>query len=230
MASSGTHSWSPSAGDLTLQAFRRCGVKRADISAEHLMDAAAEANLLQVEFSNKQPNWWTAETYSVELTASQATETLPERIIAPLAVYISTTSGSTTTDRIITPLSTEDYHALPNKDQEGIPTSYWFDRQITPEITLWPVPDDATTYTLKIRALARPEDVVLKNGTNLDMPYRWLNAFTSGLTFRLAVIYAPERAPALKALADEDWRVAAKEDREVDVPVRVRPQMGAYFR
>src|SRR5690554_1985140 len=168
MASSGTYNWLPSAGDLTLHAFRRCGVKRADISAEHLMDAAAEANLLQVEWSSKQPNLWLIETYEVELTASQATETLPERIIAPLVAYISTTQSGVTTDRIITPLSTEDYHSLPNKEQEGIPTSYQFDRQIAPEITLWPVPNDAATYTLKVRALARPEDVVLKNGTNLD--------------------------------------------------------------
>lgn len=230
MASSGVYSWSPSAGDLTLQAFRRCGVKRVEITAEHLMDAATEANLLQVEWSSRQPNWFLAETYEVELTASQATETLPERIIAPLAVYISTTSGSTTSDRIITPLSTEDYHALPNKDQEGVPTSYWFDRQIEPQMTLWPVPDAATTYTLKIRALARPEDVLLKNGTTLDMPYRWFDAFTSCLAYRLAVIYAPERAVALKAVSDEAWRIAAKEDREHDIPFRVAPVMSGYFR
>src|SRR5690606_3256372 len=126
--------------------------------------------------------------------------------------------------------STEDYHSLPNKAQEGIPTSYQFDRQITPEITLWPVPNDAATYTLKVRALARPEDVVLKNGTNLDMPYRWLDAFTSCLAYRLAVIYAPERAPALKAVSDDAWRVAAQEDRERAVPVRIQPMLGGYFR
>lgn len=230
MATSGTYSWAPSAGDLALQAFRRCGVKRVEITAEHLMDAANEANLIQVEWASKQPNLWLMETYSVTLTPSQGIETLPERIIAPVAAYISTTQSGVTTDRIITPLSTEDYHALPNKAQEGIPTSYWFDRQITPEITLWPVPDASMTYTLVLRALARPEDVVLRNGTNVDMPYRWLDAFVACLAYRLAIIYALERAPALKIVADEAWRIAAKEDRERDVPVRVQPMLGGYFR
>lgn len=230
MASSGTYSWSPSAGDLTLQAFRRCGVKRVEITAEHLMDAATEANLCQVEFSNKQPNWWTAETYSVTLTASQATETLPDRTIAILAAYISTTDDDgNTTDTIISPLSTTEYHAISDKLTEGVPSSYWYDRQITPELTLWPVPDDADTYTLKLRILAQPEDVVLKNGTTLDMPYRWLDAFTACLAYRLAIIYAPERAVALKAVADQAWATAAKEDQE-NVPMVVAPDLSGYWR
>lgn len=229
MASSGTYSWSPSAGDLTLQAFRRCGLKRVELNAEHFMDAANEANLLQVHFANLQPNLWSAETHEIELTASQATETLPARMIAPLAAYISTTSGSVTTDSIITPLSTTEYHGLPNKLQEGIPSSYWFDRQITPQITLWPVPNDGTTYILKLRILSQLEDISLKNGTTLDMPYRWMDAFTAGLAFRLAVIYAPEKATALGTLADRAWSVAAKEDQE-NVPMIVAPDLGGYFR
>lgn len=230
MASSGTYDWNPGAGDLTLQAFRRCGIKRVEITAEHLMDAAAEANLCQVEFSNKQPNWWLAETYSVTLTPSQATETLPERIIAPLAVYISTTDGNgNTTDTVLGPLSTTEYHSISDKLTEGVPSAYWFDRQIAPQITLWPVPNDDTTYTLKIRALARPEDVVLASGTNVDMPYRWLDAFVACLAYRLAIIYAPERAATLKAVADQAWATAAKEDQE-NVPLVVTPMLGGYFR
>src|SRR5690606_34586594 len=133
------------------------------------------------------------------------------------------------TDTILGPLSTTEYHSISDKMTEGTPAAYWFDRQIRPEITLWPVPDDATTYTLKIRALARPEDVVLKNGTNVDMPYRWLDVVVSCLAYRLAVIYAPERAPALKAISDVAWATAAKEDQE-NVPMVVAPTIDGYFR
>src|SRR5690349_19271621 len=130
MATSGTYSWSPGADDLTLQAFRSFGVKRVEITSEHLLDAANDANLWQVEFSNKQPNWFLAETYSVTLTESQATETLPERIIAPLVVYISTTDDDgNTTDTILGPLSTTEYHSISDKMTEGTPSAYWFDRQ-----------------------------------------------------------------------------------------------------
>lgn len=230
MATSGTYSWSPGAGDLTLQAFRRCGVKRVEITSEHLLDAANEANLCQVEFSNKQPNLWTAETISISLTPSQATETLPSRVISILSAFISITdSTGTVRDTVISPLSTTEYHALSHKDEEGIPSSYWFDRQITPQITLWPVPDDEQTYELKLRVLSQPEDAVLRSGTTLDMPYRWLDAFVACLAYRLAIIYAPERAVALKAVADQAWATAAKEDQE-NVPMVVAPLLDGYFR
>ena len=82
---------------------------------------------------------------------------------------------------------------------------------------------------MKLRILAQPEDVVLKNGTTLDMPYRWLDAFTACLAYRLAIIYAPERAVALKAVADQAWATAAKEDQE-NVPLVVAPMLEGYFR
>src|SRR5690606_27267846 len=201
MATSGTYSWAPSAGDLALQAFRRCGVKRVEITAEHLMDAANEANLIQVEWASKQPNLWLMETYSVTLTPSQGIETLPERIIAPVAAYISTTQSGVTTDRIITPLSTEDYHALPNKAQAGIPTSDWFDRRMTPELRHVPDQGASMIDTLALRALTRPVGVVLGYWTNVRMPYRWLDAFVSCLAYRLAIFFALERAPARETVA-----------------------------
>lgn len=230
MSLSGTYAFNPSAGDLVLNAFSRCGIRGPQIDAEMLLRAYQEGNLLQVEFANKQPNLWRSELYSQELTASTATYTLPGRTIAILAAFLSTTdSAGTVTDTIITPISTTDYAAQPNKLQEGIPSSFWYDRQITPQITLWPVPDDATTYTLKLRMLSQSQDLTLTNGTNVDVPYRALDAFTAGLAARLAVHYATDRLQMLKALAKEAWELFAKEDQE-DVPLRLTPMLSVYFR
>ena len=63
----------------------------------------------------------------------------------------------------------------------------------------------------------------------METPYRWLDAFASGLTYRLARMYAPERAMTLKADAVEAWNVAAYEDQE-DVSISIMPELAEYFR
>lgn len=229
MATTGTFNYNPSGADLLLNAFARIQIRGTELTQQHLQDAYNEANLLQVEFSNRQPNLWTSELYTATLSASTATYTLPARTIAILAAYVSTTTGSATTDTILTPISTTDYAALPVKADEGVPSQFWYNRQLTPTLTLYPVPDDATTYTLNLRMLAQLEDVSLANGTTLDLPYRWLDAFTSGLASRLAQIYKPEMADRLDARAERAWQIAAKEDQE-DVPITVAPEIGGYYR
>jgi hypothetical protein len=228
MATSGTFNFAPSAADCVLNAYARLQIRATELTQQHLSDAANEANLLQVEFANRQPNLWTSELYTATLAASTATVTLPVRIITITAAYISTTSGSTTTDTIITPISASEYASYPVKLTEGVPNVFWYNRQATPQITLYPVPDDATTYTLALRVLAQQEDVSIASGTTLDLPYRWLDAFTAGLAARLAQIYKPEIAERLDMRAERAWSIAAKEDVE-DVPLTIAPMIGGYY-
>ena len=44
------------------------------------------------------------------------------------------------TDIFLWPISRNDYAFLPDKQAEGRPTTYWFNRAIYPTITVWPVP------------------------------------------------------------------------------------------
>lgn len=228
MATSGTFAFAPSAADCVLNAFARLQIRATELTQQHLADAYNESNLLQVEFANRQPNLWTSELYTVTLVASTATYTLPARLIAITAAFVSTTSGSTTTDMIIGPVSASEYAVYPVKAQTGIPNVYWYNRQATPQITLFPVPDDATTYTLSLRVLAQQEDASMASGTTLDLPYRWMDAFTAGLAARLAQIYKPEMADRLDARAERSWTIAAKEDQE-DVPLTIAPAIGGYY-
>lgn len=229
MATTGTTTFHPAASSLMLVAFGRIGIRPAAITAQHLVDAENEANLVQAMLANKQPNLWTSQLTSTTLVASTAAYTLAASTVALQAVYISTTSGSTTTDRVIWPVSATEYAALPNKATEGVPTTYWYNRQVTPEITLWPVPDDATTYTLKIRAMTQIEDVSLKSGANLQMPYRWLDVFVAELAYRLAVHYAPDREAAREKDAAKAWAAAATEDKENVPLIFSLSGMGAYY-
>ena len=226
MASSGTYSWSPSIADLTLNAFARLQIRRPELTTQHLTDAAMEANLLQVDFSNKQPLLWRSELYTQALTASDGNYALPARMIAIIAAYISTDNGdSTTTDRIIGPLSAYEYAAISTKSTEGPPTSFWYNRIITPEINLWPIPDDAETYTLKLRILSQIQDATLPSGVTPDAPYRFMDAFTAALSHRLARIYKPELEAARKMDAKEAWDIAANQDTEA-VPLYIVPNLG----
>lgn len=227
MATSGTYTWSPTAGDLTLSAFGRCGLKRTELTAQHLADALLESNLLLVEFCNRQPNLWVSEEVAVSVTSGTATYTLAEKTIDIVVAFLRTTTGSTNIDTTISPLSMAEYAGITNKTTPGRPTSFWFNRQITPTLTLWPVP--STTYSLVLRQLSRIQDTVLQTGTNVALPYRWLDAFTAGLSARLAVIYAPDKAQGLMALAERAWHMAATEDEE-NVPIRITPQISNYFR
>lgn len=213
-----------------LNAFARIGIRRAALESEHLQDAAMEANFLQVEFTNRQPLWWTSEEITQVLTADDGEYDLSARVVTIIAAYISTTDGDQVTDRIISPISTYDYAAMPNKlTPTGIPTVFKFETFATPKITLWQVPDDTTTYTLKLRVLCQPEDALLPNGVNVDAPYRFLDAYTAGLAHRLARIYKPELEQARMADYMRAWDLAANQDVE-DTPLYVSPQLSSYYR
>lgn len=236
MASSGTYAFGPAASNLTLTAFGRCLIRRTEITAQHLADADSEANLLQVEWSSRQPNLWTSELYTQALTASDGDYDLPARMVAIQAAYITTTSGGVSTDQIIWPLSTFEYSSIPDKTQEGVPTSYWYNRTITPSIKLWPVPDGNATYTLKLRILHQIQDASLVSGVTLDLPYRWLDAWVTGLAARLADIYpdalikskGPNAITDMWAKAERSWGIAATEDQE-RVPQYLNCSTAQYF-
>lgn len=187
-----------------------------------MTDADTESNLVQVELSNRVPNLWLDELYTQALTAGTATYTLPGRLVAFQAAYLSITSGGVTYDRLIFPYSTFEYAAIPNKTQEGPPTAYWLDMQITPQVSFWPVPDADSTYTFKVRMLRQVQDASLKNGTNVDMPYRWLDCYVAGLAYRLSRIYAPDKEAVREKDYEKSWAIAATTDKE-QVPTYLVP-------
>lgn len=230
MATTGTYNFNPSAGDLTINAFARIGIRRTEITQQHLSDAAAEANLVQVSISNRLPNLWLAETYDVPLVAGTKTYVLPSRLISPMAVWMTVTpSGGSPYDRILMPISTFEYEAMPNKDSQSIPTTYWLDRLTTPQVTMWPVPNDNATYVLHLRMISQPQDVALANGRNINMPYRWLDFFAASLAHRLSRIYAPTMETQRRQDAKDAWAEAATEDIEY-VPLFVLPGVSGYYR
>ena len=230
MATSATFNFNETASNLALNAFGRIGIRRAEITAQHMADALLEANLLQVEFTCRQPNLFLDELYSIPLVQGTASYPIPSRMVNIQAPYITTTSGGVSTDRIIFGYSTWEYAAIPDKTSQGTPSQFWYDRVVPPVIYLWPVPDGNADYVLNIRILHQFEDAVFTGGTTVAAPYRWLDAWTSGLAARLAQIYKPDMAERMDAKAERAWGIAATQDSE-DVPMYIIPQsIGQYFR
>lgn len=84
-----------------------------------------------------------------------------------------------------------------------------------PAITVWPTPDNSQTYQFVYWRMRRIQDA--GNGIETgDMNFRFLPALTAGLAYHIAT-KVPELMPRLemlKAQYDEQFNLAAGEDRE----------------
>lgn len=231
MTTSGTNNFSASAASaLTLVAFGRIGIRRTAITAEHLADAAIEANLVQVTTGNNQPTLWKSVVFPITLVAGTAPYNLPATLIAIQDVYITTTLGGVSTDRVLYPLSLDQYDAQANKTQQAPPTSYVIKKIIpTPTITFWQTPDDSATYSANVRLLKQSEDVSFANGATLDMPYTYLDVFVAGLAHRLSRIYAPDKEVIRKQDYMEAWEAAARTDTQDSTSIFISPSFAGYW-
>ena len=89
---------------------------------------------------------------------------------------------------------------------------FYFNRQTTPEINLWPVPENSTDV-LRYYYVQRIEDAdALVN--DVDAPFRFLPCMASGLAYYLSVKRAPDRVQLLKTIYEEEFQRAADEDED----------------
>jgi len=84
-----------------------------------------------------------------------------------------------------------------------------------PAITVWPTPDNSTTYQFVYYRLRRVQDAGAGSET-ADMNFRFLPCVVAGLAYHIAM-KVPELAPRLdmlKGVYNEQFELAAGEDRE----------------
>ena len=229
MTTSGTYNFNPSLGEVVLNAFARCGIRRTSLAQEHMSDARFEANLMFSDWSNKGVNLWEVDRVSVPLVQGTSTYNVDAKTVMILDAVITTGSGASQFDRVIMPISRTEYSQTPNKNLQAPPTVFWFDRLINPTVTLWPVPDQSSYYTLNYYRVTQIQDAELADGQTLDIPYRWMDAMCSGLAARMAAIYAPDRLAILEAKAAQAYTVASTQDTE-NVPLYIMPGLSGYYR
>jgi hypothetical protein len=228
MATSNTYTWNPGLGEVVLYAFNLIGVRPAALIQEHFESARMATNMMLSRWSSQGVNLWCVDLETVPLVQGTSTYSVPSDTIVMLDAYISTTTGSSTIDRIITPVSRTEYASYPNKEQQGFPTVFWFDRTLSPEVTLWPVPDGSQT-NLKYYRVRRVQDSNLQNGEQVEIPYYFMEALAFGLAQRLAMVWAPERVAIMKPLADEAYQIAASQNIETS-NMYISPSLSGYWR
>lgn len=230
MATSDTYAFNPSLGELTLYAYNLIGVRNTAVLQEHMEAARMATNLMLARWSNQGVNLWAVDLQTVPLIQGTATYSVPSNTVMILDAYMEIDNGSgQPIDRIIMPVSRTEYASYPNKEQQGFTTTYWFDRLLSPTITLWPVPDGSSAQYLKYYRVRRLQDSNLQNGEQVEIPYLWMEAFAYGLAFRLAQVWSPDKMVSLKPMADESYQIAADQNTEY-AQQYISPQISGYFR
>jgi hypothetical protein len=215
MATSGTSDFTLDIVDICEEAYERAGLEMR--SGYDLKTARRSLDLMSIEWINRGLNLWTIEEGTQSITAGTATYDFPPATIDFLDQMIRTDVGETNNqaDTSVTRISPMSYAQLPNKLQEGKPLQIYIQRTTSPQYTLWPVPDDAQTYTLVFWRIRRIQDAGTAGTNTYDAPDRWLPALTAGLAYYVSM-KRPEtaqRTQLLKAVYDEQFGWAADEDR-----------------
>lgn len=121
-------------------------------------------------------------------------------------------------DTKITLIGRDSYMGLGNKYQKGIPTHAWFERQTTPQLTFYPVPDTLTDV-IHFSAIKKGMDIsttVPDTTANVDIPEEWVEALVYALASRIAPendVASNERA-FLRNEAVEFFSIAMRNDTE----------------
>ena len=224
MATSGTTAFNMDFTEIAEEAWERAG--REMRSGYDLRTARRSMNLLTIEWQNRGINMWTIDEGTISLTTGTSQYNLPADTIDLLEQVIRTDSGDTSkqSDLTISRISVSTYASIPNKLSRGRPIQVWIERlRDQPRINVWPVPD-SNDYTFKYYRLRRVEDA--GNGVETaDMNFRFLPCLVAGLAYYISM-KDPElasRIPLLKGVYEEQWNLAAGEDRE-KTPARFVPR------
>lgn len=206
MTTSGSTNFELDVTDYIEEAFERCGLEPR--TGDDLRTAKRSLNLLLADWANRGLNQWTVKQRTFTVAANDGDYALDPDIIDILSLTVRR-SG---TDYSLERLSRSDFLNIPNKTTSGRPSQFFLDRQITPNLKVWPVPDNSSDVIL-YDALTRIQDADTFTNT-MDVPFRFYPCLAAGLAYYISMKKAPERIQILKAVYEEEFERAASEDRD----------------
>lgn len=225
MTTSGTASLTLDIQELAEEAFERAGM---DLRTGFQMRTARRSlNIMSMEWANRGLNLWTIDQQTQVLTPGTATYTLPSDTIDMIEQIVRITSGGQSTDYNLERISVSTYAQIPNKATQGRPVQVYVQRigggsaqggttaQLS-QYTLWPVPEQA--YSVLYWRLRRMQDTGASASNTMDVPFRFVPALVAGLAYYMA-LKSPKaeiraNIPSLKQMYDEQFQLAADEDRD----------------
>ena len=215
MATSGTVTFRPNVEELIAEAYERCGLNAETRTGYQAVSARRSLNLLFSEWANRGINYWAVSQNTLTLSDGTASYALPAGTIDIIDAVIRESS----TDQTINRVTIAEYNQIPNKTTEGKPSQYMIDKQYTPTVYFWNVPDK--TYTLVYWAVNQLDDISASN-EDADVPYRWSDCICAGLASKLSLKFAPEKFQILNEMYERSFNFAASSDND-GVSLRVQP-------
>lgn len=206
MAVSGSKDFELDVAEYVEEAFERCGLEVR--TGYDLKTAKRSLNLLLADWANRGLNQWTIKQRTVTMVAADGNYDLGADVIDVLSVVVRRNG----TDYSLERLSRDGFLSIPNKTTQGRVNQFFLDRQVTPVLNLWPVPDNSTDVVY-YDALTRMDDADVYTNT-VDMPFRFYPCLAAGLAYYIALKRAPNRVQMLKAVYEEEFDRAATEDRD----------------
>lgn len=205
MAVSGSKDFELDVAEYVEEAFERCGLEVR--TGYDLKTAKRSLNLLLADWANRGLNQWTIKQRTVTMVVADGNYDLGADVIDVLSVVVRRDG----TDYPLERLSRDGFLTIPNKTTQGRVNQFFLDRQVTPVLNLWPVPDN--TDVVYYDALTRMDDADIYTNT-VDMPFRFYPCLAAGLAYYIALKRAPNRVQMLKAVYEEEFDRAASEDRD----------------
>jgi hypothetical protein len=219
MAVSGSTDFELDVAEYIEEAFERCGLEAR--TGYDLKTAKRSLNLLFADWDNRGLNQWTINQRNFTVTSGDGETSLDADVIDILSLVVRRDG----TDYSLSRISRDEYLSIPTKTTTGRPTQFFLDRQITPNLKLWPLPDNSTDVIV-YDALTRMDDADTYINT-VDMPFRFYPCLAAGLAYYIAMKRAPERLQILKPIYDEEINRAMDEDRD-RASFRVAPDLRNY--
>ena len=220
MATSSSTNFELDVADYIEEAFERCGLEVR--TGYDMKTAKRSLNLMLAEWANRGLNQWTIVQRTQALTQGTQEYALATDTIDILSLVVRRSD----TDFALQRVSRDQFLNIPTKTTQSRPTQFFLDRQVTPNLKVWPTPENSTD-TLVFDVLTRMDDADTFTNT-LDMPFRFFPCLAAGLAYYISIKRAPNRAQLLKAMYEEEFERAMTEDRD-RASLNVVPQY-EYFR
>ena len=219
MTTSNSTNFELDVADYIEEAFERCGLELR--TGYDLQTAKRSLNIMLAEWANRGLNQWTIEQRTQALTADDSDYSLGTDVIDILSAVVR----RSTTDFSMSRISRDTYLSTPSKTTTGRPTQFFLDRQITPNLKIWPTPENSTD-TIVYDALTRIQDADSAINT-MEIPFRFYPCLTAGLAYYISMKKAPDRIQFLKTVYEEEFERAMGEDRDRS-SFTVTPQLSFY--
>ena len=214
-----------SIADIVEEAYERIGIQ--GVSGYQLKGARRSLNILFQEWANRGLHYWEIANNNLTLVNGQSVYTMfrsnddvPQGVTPDATavfgvedVLEASFRNSNNIDFPLTKINRSEYQSFSNKSDKGVPTQYYVQRFIDKvTITLYLTPGtNEAGKKINYYYAKRIQDA--GNYTNdADVPYRFVPCMLAGLSYYLAIKFAPERVQVLKMLYEDELQRALQED------------------